>query len=145
MLKPRQDGHIHPDDLREAMRPNTKLVSVMHGNNEIGTVNPIAELAEIAHEGGALMHTDAAQTVGKIPFDVHALGVDAASFSSHKIYGPKGFGALYLKKRTPFAPLLRGAGRSPRSGPARRTRRVRWDSHELSRSCSPSSRPRSRG
>ncbi len=90
------------------MRPNTKLVSVMHGNNEIGTVNPIAELAEIAHEGGALMHTDAAQTLGKIPFDVHALGVDAASFSSHKIYGPKGFGALYLKKRTPFAPLLRG-------------------------------------
>jgi cysteine desulfurase len=110
LLKPRQDGHIHPDDLREAMRPNTKLVSVMHGNNEIGTVNPIAELAEIAHEGGALMHTDAAQTVGKIPFDVHALGVDAASFSSHKIYGPKGFGALYLKKRTPFAPLLRGGG-----------------------------------
>jgi cysteine desulfurase len=110
LLKPRPDGHIHPDDLREAMRPNTKLVSVMHGNNEIGTVNPIAELAEIAHEGGALMHTDAAQTVGKIPFDVHALGVDMASFSSHKIYGPKGFGALYLKKRTPFAPLLRGGG-----------------------------------
>ncbi len=110
LLKPREDGHIHPDDLRAAMRPNTKLVSVMHGNNEIGTVNPIAELAEVAHEGGALMHTDAAQTLGKIPFDVDALGVDAASFSSHKIYGPKGFGALYLKKRTPFAPLMRGGG-----------------------------------
>ena len=82
----------------------------MHGNNEIGTINPIAELAEVAHEGGALFHTDAAQTLGKIPFDVHELGVDAASFSSHKIYGPKGFGALYLKKRTPFAPLLRGGG-----------------------------------
>ena len=92
------------------MRPNTKLVSVMHGNNEIGTINPIAELAEIAHEGGALMHTDAAQTLGKIPFDVNALGVDSASFSSHKIYGPKGFGALYLKKRTPFAPLMLGGG-----------------------------------
>jgi cysteine desulfurase len=109
-LKPRDDGHIHPDDLRAAMRPNTKLVSVMHGNNEIGTINPIAELAEIAHEGGALMHTDAAQTLGKIPFDVNALGVDSASFSSHKIYGPKGFGALYLKKRTPFAPLMLGGG-----------------------------------
>ena len=109
-LKPREDGLIHPDDLRAAMRPNTKLVSVMHGNNEIGTINPIAELAEVAHEGGALMHTDAAQTLGKIPFDVVALGVDSASFSSHKIYGPKGFGALYLKKRTPFAPLMLGGG-----------------------------------
>ena len=110
LLKPRKDGHIHPDDLRAAMQSNTKLVSVMHGNNEIGTINPIAELAAIAHEGGALMHTDAAQTLGKIPFDVTALGVDVASFSSHKIYGPKGFGALYLKKRTPFAPLMRGGG-----------------------------------
>ncbi len=110
LLKPREDGLIYPDDLRAAMRPNTKLVSVMHGNNEIGTINPIAELAEIAHEGGALMHTDAAQTLGKIPFDVKVLGVDAASFSSHKIYGPKGFGALYLKKRTPFAALMLGGG-----------------------------------
>jgi cysteine desulfurase len=110
VLKPGEDGHIHPDDLRAAMRENTKLVSVMHANNEIGTVNAIAELAQIAHEGGALFHTDAAQTLGKIPFDVNALGVDAASFSSHKIYGPKGFGALYLKKRTPFSAYLRGGG-----------------------------------
>ena len=110
LLPPRKDGLVHPDDLRAAMRPTTKLVSVMHGNNEIGTINPIGELAEIAHEGGAFMHTDAAQTLGKIPFDVNAMGVDAASFSSHKIYGPKGFGALYLKKRTPFAPQMRGGG-----------------------------------
>jgi cysteine desulfurase len=110
VLKPRSDGHVHPDDLRAAMKDNTKLVSIMHANNEIGTINPIAELAEIAHEGGALFHTDAAQTLGKIPFDVAALGVDAASFSSHKIYGPKGFGALYLKKRTPFSAYLRGGG-----------------------------------
>lgn len=109
-LAPRSDGHVHPDDLRAAMRPNTKLVSIMHGNNEIGSVNPIKGLAEVAHEGGALFHTDAAQTLGKIPFDVQDSGVDAASFSSHKIYGPKGFGALYLKKRTPFAPYLRGGG-----------------------------------
>jgi cysteine desulfurase len=110
VLAPRADGHIYPDDLRAAMRANTKLVSIMHANNEIGTINDIAALAEVAHEGGALFHTDAAQTLGKIPFNVVELGVDAASFSSHKIYGPKGFGALYLKKRTPFAPLLRGGG-----------------------------------
>jgi cysteine desulfurase len=82
----------------------------MHANNEIGTVNPVKELAEVAHEAGALFHTDAAQTLGKIPFDVQELGIDAASFSSHKIYGPKGFGAMYLKKRTPFAALQRGGG-----------------------------------
>jgi cysteine desulfurase len=109
-LAPRSDGHVHPEDLRAAMRPDTRLVSIMHANNEIGSINPIKELAEVAHEGGALLHTDAAQTLGKIPFDVQDLGVDAASFSSHKIYGPKGFGALYLKKRTPFAPYQRGGG-----------------------------------
>jgi len=110
VLMPRDDGHIHPDDLRAAMKPNTKLVSIMHANNEIGTINPIKELAVVAHEGGALFHTDAAQTLGKIPFDVRELGIDAASFSSHKIYGPKGFGALYLKKRTPFNAYLMGGG-----------------------------------
>jgi cysteine desulfurase len=110
VLKPRKDGHMYPDDLRAALKPNTKLVSIMHANNEIGTINPIKELAEVAHEGGALFHTDAAQTLGKIPFDVQELGVDAASFSSHKIYGPKGFGALYLKKRTPFNAFQRGGG-----------------------------------
>jgi len=109
-LAPRTDGHIHAEDLAAAMRPNTKLVSVMHGNNEIGTVNDIAALARIAHDGGALMHTDAAQTLGKIPFDVTDLGVDAASFSSHKIYGPKGVGVLYLKKGTPFETQAKGGG-----------------------------------
>ena len=110
VLKPRTTGHVDPDDLRAAMKPNTKLISVMHANNEIGTINPIKELAQIAHEGGALFHTDAAQSLGKIPFDIQDLGVDAASFSSHKIYGPKGFGALYLKKRTPFNASQRGGG-----------------------------------
>jgi cysteine desulfurase len=109
-LKPNAGGHIEPGLLRDAMRPDTKLVSVMHANNEIGTVQPIAELAEIAHARGALMHTDAAQSLGKIAFDVNALGVDAASFSAHKIYGPKGVGALYLRRGTPFEPVLRGGG-----------------------------------
>jgi cysteine desulfurase len=110
LLKPRSDGVVHPDDLRSALREDTILVSVMHGNNELGTLQPIAELAAVAHEGGALFHTDAAQTIGKVEFDVAALGVDAASFSGHKIYGPKGTGVLYLKKGTRFAPYLMGGG-----------------------------------
>ncbi len=109
-VKPRSAGYIDPDDIRAAMRDDTVLVSVMHGNNELGTVQPIAQIAAVAHEGGAYMHTDAAQTFGKVPFDVVALGVDAASFSGHKIYAPKGIGALYLKRRTPLAPLVRGGG-----------------------------------
>lgn len=110
LLKPRPDGHIHPDDLRQAMQADTKLVSVMHANNELGTVNDVAALAAVAHEGGALMHTDACQSLGKVPFDAAALGIDAASFSAHKIYGPKGVGALYLKRRTPFETQARGGG-----------------------------------
>lgn len=110
LLAPRQDGHVHIDDVRAAFRDDTVLVSVMHGNNEIGTVQPIAEISEIAHAAGALVHTDAAQTLGKLPFDVQELGVDAASFSAHKIYGPKGVGALYLRRSTPFEPLIRGGG-----------------------------------
>ncbi|HET6351180.1 MAG TPA: cysteine desulfurase family protein [Coriobacteriia bacterium] len=109
-LKPRVDGHIHAEDLQAAMRENTKFVSVMHGNNEIGTINDIKAFAEIAHAGGALMHTDAAQTLGKLPFDVNELGVDAASFSGHKIYAPKGIGAFYLKRGTKFEPQLKGGG-----------------------------------
>lgn len=109
-LDPRADGHIHADDLRAAMRDDTKLVSIMHGNNEIGAVNDIKALAEIAHAGGALMHTDAAQTLGKVRFNAAELGVDAASFSGHKIYGPKGIGVLYLKRGTRFEPMLKGGG-----------------------------------
>jgi cysteine desulfurase len=110
LLRPRADGLIYAEDLKAALRENTVLVSVMHGNNELGTVQPVRELADVAHEAGALMHTDAAQTLGKVEFDVEALGVDAASFSGHKIYGPKGTGVLYLKRRTPFAPYLIGGG-----------------------------------
>lgn len=109
-LKPRRDGHIAADDLKAAMTGETKLVSIMHGNNEIGALNDITSLAAVAHEGGALFHTDACQTLGKVPFNAAELGVDAASFSAHKVYGPKGVGALYLKKRTPFDPFLKGGG-----------------------------------
>jgi cysteine desulfurase len=110
VLKPRTDGIIHPEDLRDVLRDDTALVSVMAANNEIGTIQPIKELAAVAHERGALFHTDAVQALGKIPFRVDELGVDAASFSAHKIYGPKGVGGLFLKKNTPFRPLLLGGG-----------------------------------
>lgn len=109
-LGPRTDGIIHPEDLAAALRDDTQLVSVMHANNEIGTVQPIRELADLAHSRGAVMHTDAAQSLGKLDFDVADLGVDAASFSGHKIYGPRGIGALYLKRGTRFQPQQVGGG-----------------------------------
>jgi cysteine desulfurase len=109
-VKPREDGWIHADDVQAAIRDDTVLVSIMHGNNEIGTVAPIRAIADAVHAVGGFMHTDAAQTVGKVPFNVQDLGVDAATFSGHKIYGPKGIGVLYLRKRTPFNPFLRGGG-----------------------------------
>ena len=109
-LAPRSDGEIHAEDLAAALRDDTVLVSVMHGNNEIGTINDVKRLAQVSHERGALFHTDAVQTLGKLPFDVEELGIDAAAFSAHKLYGPKGVGALYLRKGTPFTPLILGGG-----------------------------------
>ena len=109
-VRPRQDGIIHADDVEAVMRDDTVLVSVMHANNELGTVQPVKELAGVAHTKDAYFHTDAIQALGKLPWDAVELGVDAASFSAHKIYGPKGVGALYLKRGTPFEPLLMGGG-----------------------------------
>ena len=101
-------GIVSPDRLRDAITDDTALVSVMHANNEIGTVQPIAALAAIAHERGALFHTDAVQSAGKIALDVHALGVDLASIAGHKFYGPKGTGALWLKRGVRLVPPTSG-------------------------------------
>jgi cysteine desulfurase len=103
-------GLTSPDGLKELMDEGTVLVSVMMVNNEIGTIQPIRELAAVAHEGGALFHTDAVQGLGKIPVDVMEMGVDLASFSSHKLHGPKGVGALFVRKGTPLTPLVFGGG-----------------------------------
>ena len=103
-------GFVTPAALRQAMRDDTVLVSIMMANSEVGSIQPIKQLAEIAHKGGALFHTDATQALGKTPVDLQDLDVDAASFSGHKIGAPKGVGILYLKARTPFVPYLLGGG-----------------------------------
>ncbi len=102
------DGLVSPQSLRAAMRPDTTLVSIMMANNEIGTIQPIAELAAIAHEGGALFHTDAVQAAGNIRVHVRELDVDLLTISAHKFYGPKGIGALYVRKGVRIDPLLHG-------------------------------------
>ena len=101
-------GIVSPDALRTAITDDTALVSIMHANNEIGTVQPIAELARITHERGAVFHTDAVQSAGKIPVDVKKLGVDLMSLSAHKFYGPKGAGALWIRRGTRVAAILTG-------------------------------------
>jgi cysteine desulfurase len=112
-----ETGIVKPEALEAAMADDTAVVSVMHANNEIGTIQPVVELARIAHARGALFHTDAVQTVGKVPVDARALGVDLLSLSAHKFNGPKGAGALWIKRGTRIAPILTG-------GKHERTRRA---------------------
>ena len=114
-------GRVDPADVRDAIREDTILVSIMTANNEIGTIAPVAEIGEIAHEAGVLFHTDAAQAVGHIPMDVQAMRVDMLSVSAHKFHGPKGVGALYVRRMRPrvrLAPVVYGGGheRGMRSG-----------------------------
>ncbi|MEK6605221.1 MAG: IscS subfamily cysteine desulfurase [Nitrospirota bacterium] len=116
-----KDGRVNPDEVRKAITDKTILISIMLANNEIGTIHPIAEIGKIAKEKGILLHCDATQGVGKIPVDVEALKVDLMSFTSHKIYGPKGVGALYVRKKGPrvrLVPQIDGGGheRGMRSG-----------------------------
>jgi len=103
-------GRVDPQDLRRAITPHTVLVSVMHANNEVGTIEPIEECARIARERGVLFHTDAAQSVGKIPTRVDELGVDLLSIAGHKLGAPKGIGALYARHGVQLEPLIHGAG-----------------------------------
>lgn len=100
-LKVKEDGLIDLEELKAAIRPETVLVSVMFANNEIGVIQPIKEISKIAHESGALFMTDATQAVGKIPVDVNEYGIDLMAFTAHKMYGPKGVGALYVRRKKP--------------------------------------------
>lgn len=103
-----EHGLVAPEAVREAITDQTILISLMHANNEVGTVQPIAEISKIVHEKGVLLHTDAVQTVGSIPLSLPELGVDLLSLSAHKFYGPKGVGALYVKKGTRLRRLIHG-------------------------------------
>jgi cysteine desulfurase len=103
-------GLVSTDQIVDAITPSTALVSIMHANNEVGTLYPLPEIAGEVRGRGVLFHTDAVQTLGKIPLDVRTLGVDLMTISAHKIYGPKGIGALYVKRGTEIEPLLQGGG-----------------------------------
>jgi cysteine desulfurase len=118
ILSPDREGFIDPEDLRAAIRPNTRLVSIETANGEIGTIQPVAELARICREHGVLVHTDMTQAAGKIAIDMREIAVDLASFSAHKFYGPKGIGGIFVRRGVRVHPLIVGGGqeKNVRSG-----------------------------
>lgn len=101
-------GLLNVDELKKAIRPDTILISIMFANNEVGTIEPVKEISAIAHAKGVLFHTDAVQALGKLPIDAEEIGIDLLSISAHKIYGPKGTGALYINKKAKIAPFMHG-------------------------------------
>ena len=103
-------GLVDPGAVRHAIDASTKIVSIMHANNEVGTIQPIAEIAVIARERGVMVHTDAAQSLGKVRVDVEELGVDLLTLAGHKVYAPKGIGVLYIRRGVKLEPLIHGAG-----------------------------------
>ncbi len=113
-----RDGLLEAEQVRAAMRPDTVLITIMHANNEIGTIQPIEQIGQIAEEAGVFFHSDGVQATGKIPVEVKALKVHLYSMSAHKLHGPKGVGALYVARRTPVKPMITGGGheRNRRSG-----------------------------
>jgi cysteine desulfurase len=113
ILPPNAAGRVDPDDVRRALRPETRLVSIMHANNETGVIQPVEEIARVTREAGALLHVDGVQAAGKIPVDLPSLGADMYSISGHKFHGPKGTGALFVRQGVKLKPLLLG-GRQER-------------------------------
>lgn len=109
-----EEGKVNPEDVRKAIKDNTILITIMFANNEIGTIEPIEEIAKVAKENKILFHTDAVQAAGNIPIDVKAMGIDMMSMSSHKIYGPKGIGALYIRKGVKIDNLVHGGAQEKR-------------------------------
>ena len=111
-------GRVDPDEVRAAITPQTSLVSVMHANNEIGTIQPVEEIAKIAHDHGIVFHSDTVQSIGKIPVNVDALSIDILAISAHKFYGPKGIGAIYIRKGIDVDSYLHGGAqeRNRRAG-----------------------------
>ncbi|MCI0495811.1 cysteine desulfurase NifS [candidate division KSB1 bacterium] len=118
LLNPDKYGMVHPEAVEKAIKSNTILISIMHANNEVGTINPIEKIGEIAQSKGILFHTDAVQTFGKLPLNLSKLPIDLMSISGHKIYGPKGIGVLYIRKGVKLAQLMHGGGheRNRRAG-----------------------------
>ncbi len=110
LIKPDKNGRVQPESVEEKIQDNTRLISIMYVNNELGTINPISKIAHISHEKGILFHSDAVQALGKIPIDLSKIPADFMSMSAHKLYGPKGAGALFIRKGSTVKPLIYGGG-----------------------------------